>query len=122
MSDTVIAAPAATAAAPQSPSISDRARAIIAGLITSSRARRVGEGQGHRLVDARGFVTLVKLSPGGGIYRIQRDGNLVLSGPDIVDLAPLQPGFVEAMTRIGTPRKGLEVEPAIPQSALARLV
>jgi hypothetical protein len=114
------AAPVA-AVAPQSSLISERCRAIIAGLIASGRARRVNEGQGHRLVDARGFVTLVKLAPGGGIYRVHRSGNTVLAGPDIVDTQPLQAGFLEAMIRIGTPRQGLEILASSPQSPLGRI-
>ena len=109
-----------TTAAPVTTGLSDRSRAIITGLIKSGRARRVSEGQGHRLVDARGFVTLLKLAPGGGIYRVHRDGNVVLSGPDIVDVAPLQPGFIDAMARLGAPRQSaLEVPAMAPQSSLA---
>jgi len=114
--------PAETTAAPVTTGLSDRSRAIIAGLIKSGRARRVSEGQGHRLVDARGFVTLVKLVPAGGIYRVHRDGNMVLSGPDIVDVAPLQPGFIEAMARLGMPRQSaMEIPSSEPKSALAAI-
>jgi hypothetical protein len=115
------AAPVA-AVAPQSSLISDRCRAIVAGLIASGRARRVSEGQGHRLVDARGFVTLVKLAPGGGIYRVHRSGNTVLAGPDICSLDPLQAGFVEAMIRAGSPRPGLEIKAPSLESPIARLI
>jgi hypothetical protein len=100
MSDTVVAARAATSAAPQSALVSDRARAIIAGLLKSGRARRVSEGQGRRVVDARGFVSLVRLSP-PGLYRVHRSGNVVLAGDDVVDVQPLQAGFIEAMARLG---------------------
>jgi hypothetical protein len=116
------AAPVA-AVAPQSSLISERCRAIVAGLIASGRARRVSEGQGHRIVDSRGYVTLLRLVPGGGIYRIPRDGSTVLAGPDICSLDPLQAGFVETMARLGGAgaRRGMEIPSMEPQSPLGRI-
>jgi hypothetical protein len=115
---------APVAAAPQSPLISDRCRAIVAGRIASGRARRVSEGQGHRIVDSCGYVTLLRLAPGGGIYRIPRDGSTVLAGPDICSLDPLQGGFVLKMAELGgagSQRAGMEVPPSAPKSPLAKI-
>ena len=74
-----------------------RARAIARGLIATARARRsqaLPEGE---------FVRLEGTSATGSFYWIRRDGAEVRSGVSFAEAESLQPKFVEAMERAGTP-------------------
>ena len=73
--------------------VSDRARAIVDGLM------RTGRGSERRVSGA--YIRLrARL---GEFYWIHVDGNKLLRGRDVVGAKPLQQGFTESMVRAGAP-------------------
>ena len=77
-----------------------RASAVIRGLLRSGKARP------RRLAETsdRGaeFVRLDRRAAHGANYWVARDGSEVRTGINFADAEALQPGFLEAMERVGT--------------------
>jgi hypothetical protein len=72
-----------------------RARAVIAGLIGTGRARRVTAAA------ADGLIRLQRLAALGEFYWLARDGSEIRSGSNLDEAEPLQVGFLIAMARAG---------------------
>jgi len=79
--------------------ISDRAKAIVRGLVRTKRAAR-------GVAPDQGTLRLQCLS--GGYYWISLDGHRVLRGKELFDADELQQKFLDAMARAGTPRSAIK--------------
>jgi hypothetical protein len=89
--------------------LSPRARAILAGLIRTARVQPMVPGD---RMFWRGLLRVDRV--GGDFFWLAADGSRLLRGRDAAEAEPLAAGFILAMERAGSPRRGLE----IPQSSL----
>jgi hypothetical protein len=87
------------------PRLSDRARLILAGLVRSARVDPLPPG---RQAVSRGMLRLDR--PGGGMhYWLALDGSRLLRGRDVTEAEDLNRGFLDAMEKLGTERRGTKV-------------
>jgi hypothetical protein len=100
----------------QSSRLSDRALAIVAGLVQSKKVAPMVPGSANM---ARGFMRLDRVGAEGIFYWIALDGSTLKRGRDLAEADDLAPGFVQSMERLGQPRRGLDVPPAPVKSCLA---
>jgi hypothetical protein len=98
--------------------LSDRALAIVAGLVKSAKVAPMMPGAANF---RHGFMRLDRVGAEGIFYWVAADGSVLKRGRDLGEADDLAPGFVQAMERLGAPRAGLEVIATEPQSCLARV-
>jgi hypothetical protein len=96
--------------------LSDRATAILAGLIKSGKVHITPPGTANV---RHGFMRLDRVGAEGIFYWIALDGSTLKRGRDLAEADDLAPGFVQSMERLGQPRRGLDVPPAPVKSCLA---
>jgi hypothetical protein len=103
---------------PSATRLSDRAIAILGGLVRSQKISPMPPGAGNL---ALGYLRLDRSA--GGFYWLALSGSDLrrgAGGPDEADI--LADSFVEAMARLGTPRRSaMEIPPLAPQSCLSKI-
>ncbi len=76
-----------------------RAGAVVRGLLRTGRARP------RRLADtgddATEFIRIERRAAHGACFWVARDGSDIRAGVNFADAEALQPGFLEAMERVG---------------------
>jgi hypothetical protein len=98
--------------------LSDRALAVLAGLVRSQRIAPMLPGSANT---ARGFLRLDRAA--GGFFWIALDGKQLRRGAgDPAEAESLSDSFIDAMVRLGAPRQStLEIQAPSPQSSLAKI-
>jgi hypothetical protein len=98
--------------------LSDRALAVLAGLVRSQRVAPMLPGSANT---ARGFLRLDRAA--GGFYWLSIAGNELRRGHgDPAEADVISGSFVEAMMRLGSPRpSAMEIPPMAPKSCLAQV-